>query len=517
MNERAPDMDQSLDTEATRRGWSIAETIEHLREHQETRDLIGGYEAAVRFAESIREHGGQALFVGGAVRDELLGQPPHDFDLEVHRLTAEQLEPLLAPFGKPDLTGKSFGTYKFLVDGTEIQIALPRRDSRTGDRHTDFDVSVMPDIGITEAARRRDFTIGAMSKDILTGDIYDPFHGAEDLEHHLLRMVDRTTFGDDALRVLRGARFSAAFDLQVEPETLATMRSMVERIGALPKERLRGEWLRLMDTEHPSRGIALLHEIGLLDRWHPELGKLWSTPQDPRHHPEGDAGTHTLMVADTAATLRRKLSDTQAQTEFMLAALTHDIGKPLVTTEDQDGIHSYGHEAAGVKPAETFLAQIGIPEAAHRRIGILVAEHMRPAQLYANRDQITDRALRKLARDVGPTNLRSLVLLSEADHRGRGPFTMPDGQKKFPDTSAYYAWWEEQMERLSLDVAPEPLLWGRDLVERQWKPGPMIGEALRLCEELAIQGQNREEVLRLIDETSSPEEAISALRQKITT
>lgn len=510
---------QANDIEPSAQGWTPEQTLEQLRRHHESPDLVAAFEATVQLASNAREIGGRGFLVGGAVRDELLELPPHDLDLELHNVTQEQVEELLKPFGSTDMTGKSFGTYKFRVGSTEVQIALPRRDSKINDKHTGFEVEVLPHLGIVESARRRDFTIGAMLKDIQTGEIFDPFHGREDLDSRTLRVVDEHTFGEDALRVLRGARFAAKFELDAEPKTLEIMRTMVEQIGALPKERLREEWLRLLtEAELPSNGIALLREIGYIDRWHPELAKVWETPQDEHHHPEGDAGTHTMMVIDAAAKLIRqhRVNPTDAQ-DILLGALTHDIGKPLVTSKDADGIHSYNHEAAGVKPAELFLAQIGVPAARHNRITTFVSVHMRPALLYSNRDHITDRALRKIVHDVGAHNLRPLILVAEADHAGRGPFIGPDGEKKFPDTEQYHAWWEEQIERLSLDTPSEPLLWGRDLVERGWKPGPHIGEVLRIATELAVQGVQREELLQLLDAVPQPEEYIQSLRELRTT
>lgn len=507
------------DIAPAQQGWSTDETIDQLRQHHESPDLVEAFQSVVKLAQIIKENGGRSFLVGGAVRDELLHQPPHDLDIEVHGLPQDKVEELLRPFGSTDMTGKSFATYKFHVGKSEVQIALPRTEVRTGIKHNTFTVTAHPEYGITEAAWRRDFTIGAISKDVLTGEIFDPFHGIEDLDNKILRMVDEKTFGEDPLRVLRGARFAAKFELTAEPKTREVMRSMIEQIGALPKERLREEWLRLLtEAERPSQGIELLREIGLIDRWHPELAKLWQTPQDTKYHPEGTAGAHTMLAVDAAATLTREHDVRGAeQQEIILGALVHDIGKPLVTTTDDDGVHSINHEAAGVKPAETFLTQIGIPVATQERIVIHVAEHMRPAQLYSNRDQITDRALRKLVHDVGAHALRPLIIVAEADHRGRGPFTMPNGEQKFPDTAGYHAWWEEQIARLELDTPPEPLLWGRDLMERGWKQGRHIGEVLRLVQELAIQGVQREQIIELLNQHTDPEKFAAALNELRTT
>lgn len=526
MNER-PREHPSIDLQPARAGWSFDETVERLAHHPETADLVDVYRTVKRFAKVIEVHGGRVYLVGGAVRDELLGGVPRDFDLEVHGLDTEKLEAIVGQFGAPKPSGKSFGTYKLDAAQGKIEVALPRRDSQTGARHNDVEVDIIPDLGITEAARRREFTIGAIYKDVLTNDIYDPHHGIEDIEHRVLRMVDPKTFRDDALRVLRGARHVARFGLTVDPETKVVMREMVERFGALSKERLREEWTKLVaESPTPSVGIELLRQLGAIERWHPELARLWSTPQDAVHHPEGDVGRHTMMVVDEAAALMRQVGLAREHRQsLMLAALTHDLGKPDTLQQHRDPaserlvITNYNHEVAGVKPTEVFLRSIGVPTTVVGRVTPLVAQHMRPANLYRDRAQVTDKALRKLARDIGPTQLRSLIILAEADHRGRGPFPMADGSVRNPDTSGYRAWWDEQVDRLELDQAPEPILWGRDLVdgrgERNWPPGKQIGEAVRLAQELALDGVSRDEVLNTIGAADTPDAALAALRLRL--
>lgn len=517
----------SMDVAPARQGRSHEELNELLAAHPETRELIEVYDTVVKLAAVVAEHGGRVYVVGGAVRDELLGGVPRDFDLEVHGLSQEQLETITVEFGASKPSGKDYGTYKLKSVQGKIEVALARRDYQTGARHTDVDVDVIPDLGIVEAARRREFTIGAIYKDVLNGQIFDPHHGIDDLEHRLLRMVDPRTFPDDALRVLRGARQVARFGLSVEPETERAMATMVERIGALPKERLREEWLRLLtEAPRPSVGFELERQIGVIDRWHPELAKLWSTEQDPVHHPEGNVGVHTMFVVDETAAVMRELGLAREHRQaLMLAALTHDLGKPatLQRRTDVSGtvvrITNHSHEIAGVKPAEDFLASIGIPQAHIERITPLVANHMRPADLYRDRERVGDKALRKLAKDIGPSQLWSLVALAEADHRGRGPYPMSDGTTRKPDTSGYRAWWTEQIERLQLDQPPQPILWGRDLVEgrgeRNWPPSRLVGEAVRLAQELALDGMSREEVLVVVDNAPDPETAIIELRSRL--
>ncbi len=522
MNERRPEH-QYIDTPPVKQGSRPEQTTERFGRHPEFPHLVESFGVVLKLSEEVRARGGQAFLVGGAVRDELLDLIPKDFDLEVHGLSSAEAESLLRPYRAEKPAGKSFGIYTLpsSVSKMKVEVALPRRDSQKSPVHNHLVVDVLPHLGLTEAARRREFTIGAIYKDVLSGEMYDPFNGIDDLGTKTLRMVDQKTFGDDALRVLRGAAAAARFGLTIEPETKKIMRAMVENVGVLSKERLREEWSKiLVEGKKPSLGIELLRDVGELERWHPELAKLWTTPQNPDYHPEGDVGTHTMMVIDTAAELARQENmGLDERKELMFAALLHDIGK-AATTENVDGrVLAHGHEAAGAKPTELFLKSIGLPEASIQRIVNLVINHMRPPQLYRDREKVTDRALKKLAREGGPSPLPNLVTLSEADPRGRGPFTMADGTTEFPDTTKYHAWWREQIDGRKLAQPPELILWGRDLVETDcaWPAGPMVGEAVRLGQDLAMQGMTREEVLTIIDASENPEAAIVALRDRVTT
>lgn len=513
---------RSADSPVARQGLRPDDILDLLRSHPETIGLAGTYALVKKMALACETHGGRLYVVGGAVRDEILGTLPRDFDLEVHGLTQEQVVEIARQLGDPKDVGKSFGTILLQTHDGKIDIALPRRDSKTGEGHRDFVVEILPHLGITEGARRREFTIGAIYKDVLSGEIYDPFHGIADLESKTLRMVDANSFGDDALRVLRGVRFAARFELTVDEVTKVIMLGMVEKLGVLKKDRLREEWIKMLyEAKRPSIGIELARELGILQRWYPDLARLWDTPQDPEFHPEGNVGQHTMMVVDEASALTWNTPTEQAQRrEIMLAALTHDFGKPSTTKNEKNHIRSKGHEAAGAQPAEAFLISVGLSHAHVHRIIPLVTNHMRPADLYRQRNIITDHALRKLSRDVGPHWLRALVTVAEADHRGRGPFLQADGTREKPNTAGYHAWWDEQIERLHLDLIPEPLVSGHDLVaDRQsqgWKPGTLIGEALRLTQELAMSGFTREQLLTMIDAAADADGAVVALHHQVT-
>src|SRR5258706_6453240 len=195
---------------------------------------------AADIALAVRDAGGRALIVGGWVRDRLMGIRSTNVDLEVFGLAGDRLRELLESFGRVEAVGESFQVYKI----GDIDVSLPRRDSKAGRGHRGFIVTGDPDMSIEEAARRRDFTVNAVSWDPLTGDYFDPFDGRADLERRLLRVVDPLTFADDSLRVLRGVQFAARFALDIEPSTAVLCREIP--LDDLPPERVWGEFEKLL-------------------------------------------------------------------------------------------------------------------------------------------------------------------------------------------------------------------------------------------------------------------------------
>ncbi|MDO8678251.1 MAG: metal-dependent phosphohydrolase, partial [Acidobacteriota bacterium] len=214
-----------------------------------------------RIAEAVRDAGGRALCVGGFVRDRLRSQArastfargasadrsarqvtvdSKDLDMEVFGIPQEALLALLRTLGRVDPVGQAFPVYK--IGG--VDVALPRRESKTGRGHKGFAVEGDPSMSFDQAARRRDFTINAIGWDPLTGEYLDPFNGRADLEKRVLKVVDPATFADDSLRVLRALQFSARFELTIDPATAALCASIP--LDDLPAERIWGEFEKLL-------------------------------------------------------------------------------------------------------------------------------------------------------------------------------------------------------------------------------------------------------------------------------
>jgi tRNA nucleotidyltransferase (CCA-adding enzyme) len=431
-------------------------------------------ETAVAIARAVRARGGRALIVGGWVRDRLLGRPSKDVDVEVFGVPADALRGLLEAFGRVDAVGEQFTVYKV----GDIDVSLPRRESKAGRGHRGFVVTGDPDLSLVEAARRRDFTINAMSFDPLTEEIVDPFDGARDLGARVLRAVDPATFADDSLRVLRALQFAARFQLTVEASTMALASAVA--LDDLPSERVWGEVEKLLlEAQRPSIGFALGQEWGVIGRLLPELEALVGCPQEPEWHPEGDVWVHTLLVIDEA---RRRIDDLAhgPAAAMMLGAVCHDLGKPATTAVIDGRIRSPGHEEGGVAPATRVLDRLNVHTIdgydVRRAVLGLVAHHLKPSAFRRSPTPVSDGAFRRLAQKV---DLDLLARFAHADCAGRtGVF----------DCSAM-DWFVERARTIGVEHRPpDPLVLGRHILALGVAPGPRVGEILREVYERQLDG-----------------------------
>jgi tRNA nucleotidyltransferase (CCA-adding enzyme) len=448
-------------------------------------------------AKAIQSAGGRALLVGGCVRDMLTDREPKDFDIEVYGLVPEKLIEVASTFGEVIDVGKAFGILKLRVGDFEIDLGIPRSDSKVADGHKGFDVHVDPSMSPADAVRRRDFTMNAIMMDPLSDEVIDPAGGVADLEAKMLRVVDSTLFGDDPLRVLRALQFVARFDLVVDPESMNVMKATVPSLKELSPERLRDEWRKLLVlAEKPSIGLQLGFDLGVFDVLHPELPPLKTTPQHHEWHPEGDVWIHTLMVVDEAAAIvRREALDGESTFTIMLGALVHDLGKPLVTREIDGKIRSIGHEEAGEAPARSFLKTVGVNHEATEKIIGIVKDHLKPTKYYLDDQKegmsISDGAIRKLAARIAPATMNELLLVAEADYFGRGQWRHGE-KREYPER----AWLLERASKLDVLSGPAPhAITGQELIDLGVEPGPKVGELIREADRMRDdEGKTKEEI-----------------------
>jgi tRNA nucleotidyltransferase (CCA-adding enzyme) len=431
-------------------------------------------EHARAIAEAVRHAGGHALIVGGWVRDRLMGRDSKDLDLEVYRIDAQHLRRLLEPFGRVEAVGESFQVYK--VGG--IDVALPRRESKSGRGHRGFEVTGDPSMSVAEAARRRDFTVNAIAWDPLTDEYLDPADGRRDLARRVLRVVDPDRFGDDSLRVLRAVQLAARLGFELDDEARELCRNIP--LDDLPAERIWGEIEKLLLSPQPSAGWALAMDLGVVAKLFPELLALSGCPQEPEWHPEGDVWLHTLQVVDRTRERLDGLAYPQ-RIALMLGAVCHDFGKPATTAVIDGRIRSLDHEEQGVGPALAFLDRLNVWSIdgydVRQQVAGLVAQHLKPGAWSKVRDEVGDGAFRRLAQKV---DLELLARLAKSDCEGRRPGTF--------DCSAM-DWFLARAESLGVEHRPPPpVLLGRHLIPLGVQPGPRMGEILKAVYERQLDG-----------------------------
>ena len=303
----------------------------------------------------------QIFLVGGAVRDMVLGLPPHDSDYVVFGATPQQM--LDRGFQR---VGKDFPV--FLHPQTHDEYALARKEVKTGDKHTDFKFVFGPQITPAEDMQRRDFTCNALMYDPESQKIIDLVGGVQDIQNRVIRHVNTEHFIEDPLRVLRMCRFAAKLDFDIAPETMKLAQDMTKTgmLKHLTSERIWKEIETALNTEHFDKFILTMRECGALNVVLPEVNKLWQIPERTDYHPEGNSGAHTILVLQQGYNLSPKIK---------FALLLHDIGK-IQTPPDILPRH-IGHDKAGVPLIEQICQRLKVPNQ-YRDFAVLVAEnHMK--------------------------------------------------------------------------------------------------------------------------------------------
>lgn len=388
--------------------------------------------------------------VGGAVRDRLLGLPVRERDWVVVGATPQAMTE--AGY-KP--VGRDFPV--FLHPQTGEEYALARTERKSGRGYHGFVFHAEPDVTLEADLQRRDLTVNAIAEDA-EGNLVDPFGGRADLDDRLLRHVS-PAFAEDPVRVLRVARFYARFrplGFAVAEETKALMRQMVAdgEVDHLVPERVWAEAERALALPEPRHFFELLREVGALARLLPELDAQFGVPQPARHHPEIDAGVHTMLALTQAARL-------EAPVRVRFAVLCHDFGKGVTPAEILPSHR--GHEEAGVPLVEAACARLGVPRA-FRELAVLVTRwHLHVHRADKLRPGTVLRLLEAADAFRRPERLEDLLLACEADARGREGLA----ERDYPQPALLRA---AREAAAAVDAAA---------LAEQGLSGPEIGEALR--------------------------------------
>ncbi len=449
---------------------------------------------AVEIVRRLQRAGFSAFWVGGCVRDVLLGREPGDYDIATSA-RPEQVEKL---FKRTIAVGRKFGVIVVIENGQQFQVATYRAEADYRDgRHPE-------QVAFANAradAQRRDFTVNGLFYDPITEKLHDWVGGEKDLRAKIIRTigVPEERFAEDHLRLLRAVRFAAQLGFEIEPQTFAAIKRLASKIELISAERIRDELIKLFsppgwsssfslsgntlkrELQPPAaRGLVLLRDSGLLPGVLPEVVTTIACEQSPDFHPEGTVFEHIRLMLEKMPP--------GAHPSLPWAVILHDIAKPATAELDPatGKIHFYGHEKVGAALAERILRRLRFPKRQIEEIVACVRQHMQ----FKDVKQMRKATLRRLLmRKTFPLELelhRLDCLGSHGDLEHHGFLVAQAAElKKKPA------------------IRP-PLLTGKDLIALGMKPGPALGALLAEIREKQLQ-----------DELKTPRQATAWVKAKI--
>ncbi len=363
---------------------------------------------------------GSLFAVGGRVRDELRASfegveaPVKDLDYIVTGVPLDALQSRLARLGRVDLVGAAFAVLKVTIDGATVDVALPRRERSTGHGHREFDVQSGPDVSLVDDLARRDFRMNMIARALPSGDLVDPYEGEPDIRARRIDILTPASFEEDPLRMLRAAQFAARFGYELSDATRDAMLASAPLVRTVAAERIYDEFLKLFgQASRPSIGLRLLAETGVLRHIWPELLEGMGVEQNEWH--AYDVWEHNLHTLDATS---------PGDPIVRIAALLHDVGKPRT----KDGPHFYRHELVGASMAHEMLTRLRFPSEAVETVEHLVRHHM-----YNCDPELTDAAVRRFIRRIGPARLERQFALRLADIAGSGLPKRNDENARFEE------------------------------------------------------------------------------------
>lgn len=407
--------------------------------------------------ERLRSHGERAWIVGGCMRDLLRGEEVADWDIA----TSARPQAVQRIFERVIPTGIDHGTVTVLVGDDSYEVTTLRGEGAYTDGRRPDSVSFVNSIEADLA--RRDFTVNAIAFDPIDQDLVDPFGGMADMDARVLRAVGdpKERFQEDGLRILRGARFVATLEFELEPDTERAFEQALETFKKVSAERVRDEWLKAMKANKPSRAFNVMRRTGILGVTYPELLDQVGCEQNRWH--AYDVWRHTMEVLDAA----------EPTPIDRMAALLHDVGKPRTRARsDKTGEWTfYHHETIGADMANRWLRDYRFSNDERDHIVHLVRHH-----LICYDSEWSDAAVRRFIRRVQPERVDALLRLAHADALGKGL-----------DVTAQLAALEELRGRIqaafvagSALSASDLAISGGDLLSFfEGGPGPWVGALMR--------------------------------------
>jgi len=443
------------------------------------RSLIERAPLASSLAQAYKAAGFKLALVGGPVRDAILGRLGNDLDFTTDA-RPEDSKKILSNWAEHVWdTGIEFGTVAGKRGDTTVEITTYRSDKydpNSRKPEVQFGDNIEGDLS------RRDFTVNAMALE-LTGEkpkFIDVFNGLVDLSAKILRtpVTAEQSFSDDPLRMMRAARFAAQLDFEIADAELQAMQQMAERINIISAERIRDEFIKLLMSNHPRKGIAILVATGLAELVIPEIPKLQLEIDEHHHHK--DVYEHSLTVLEQAIALEARLGGKNLV--IRLAALLHDIGKPKTRALiPGGGVSFHHHEVVGARLAKERLRKLRFSNEVIDEVELLISLHLR---FHGYGDgEWTDSAVRRYVRDAGEL-LTHLHVLTRADCTTRN-------QRKAARLAATYDDLEARIEKLAAEeelAAIRPDLDGAEVMQLlNLKPSREVGQALEFLLELRLE------------------------------
>jgi tRNA nucleotidyltransferase/poly(A) polymerase len=427
-------------------------------------------EQALKIIKKLREHGYEALYAGGYVRDMLLGVESADIDIATNA-RPEVVESL---FEKTLAVGKAFGVIIVLMDEEEIEVATYRVDHGSDGRRPES----ITFCTMEEDAKRRDITINGMFYDPIEDKIYDAVGGIEDLYAGIIRFIGKPDdqITEDKLRLLRCVRFSAKFDFKIELETFEAMSRHASEISQVSAERIGDELLKILRTGNYRKAVNLLMDSGLMKEILPEIYAMKNIAQPADYHPEGVVIEHSIRALEN---LPKDASD-----ELRMGVLFHDVGKPPTMTIE-DRIRFNGHDIKGKFMTEAILKRLRFSNEFIDRVVALVENHMKFMHVKEMRTS-------RLKRFLALPHFEEHMLLHKADCMSSH------------ENLENYEFVKEKLNSFKPEeIKPPKILTGKDLIDMGFNPGPIFSVIMNDVEDKQLEGSilNSEKAKEYVQKT----------------
>lgn len=433
-------------------------------------------QAALEIVRRLRAEGRQAFFVGGCVRDLVMGRGPKDFDV----CTDATPDQVIGLFPESLTVGARFGVVIVPGEAGNVEVATFRSDGiYTDGRHPN---EVRYAKTAEEDVRRRDFTINGLLYDPLENRVLDYVGGQADIRARRLRTIGDPAlrFSEDHLRMLRAVRFAARFSFTIDPETLEAIRRLAPEIREVSAERVRDEIVKILTEGQARQGFELLDETALLKEVLPEIKALQGVAQPPEFHPEGDVWVHTLMMLDG---LTSPVNVKTVSPALALGVLLHDVGKPATFTV-RERIRFDNHVEVGARMAEMICGRLRLSARDTERVVELVRHHLR---------------FKDFPQMRRATQLRFVRMEGFREHLELHRLDCISSHRNLQNYELARHILEETPAEI---IKPLPLLRGADLIAEGYKPGPLFKAILCAVEDAQLEGKikTREQAMRLVGE-----------------